>query len=206
MRTTLVIAALSLVVSGHGARGQTGGSVASNQGASGSAVTPSFTLRPGDIVRLRIWREPELSGDYSVDEAGRINFPLIGLQSVTDETTESLHNRLVAAYRQSIQNLSMGVVFLRRVPVVGAVRAPGLYPVDPTMTAPTRSPWLAARSPIRRVRRSNYFAAGACWSNRSTNHFGSASSKRSRAISCTFPPPTVSLAATPGPPAPSCNR
>ena len=28
-------------------------------------------LRPGDVVRLRIWREPDMSGDFAVDEIGR---------------------------------------------------------------------------------------------------------------------------------------
>ena len=93
-----------------------------------------YTLRPGDIVRLRIWREPDLSGDFPVDEFGRVNLPLVGTYPVVNETRESLQAKLVAAYRTSVQNLSMDVIFLRRIPVVGAVRTPGLYPVEPTMT------------------------------------------------------------------------
>jgi protein involved in polysaccharide export with SLBB domain len=93
-----------------------------------------YTLRAGDIVRLRIWREPDLSGDFPVDEFGRVNLPLVGTYRVANETRESLHEKLVAAFRASVQNLSMDVIFLRRIPVTGAVRTPGLYPVDPTMT------------------------------------------------------------------------
>ena len=93
-----------------------------------------YVLRPGDIVRLRIWREPDLSGDFPVDELGRVNLPLVGTYPVQNETMESLHQKLVAAYKTSVQNLSMDVIFLRRVPVVGAVRTPGLYPIEPTMT------------------------------------------------------------------------
>jgi protein involved in polysaccharide export with SLBB domain len=91
-------------------------------------------LRPGDIVRLRIWREPDLSGDFPVDEHGRANFPLVGAYPVTTETRESLQQKLVAAYRTSVANLSMDVIFLRRVAVTGAVRTGGLFPVDPTMS------------------------------------------------------------------------
>jgi polysaccharide export outer membrane protein len=94
----------------------------------------SYVLRPGDVVRLRIWREPDLSGDFPVDELGRINLPLVGTYNVANETRESLHQKLLTAYRASVQNLSMDVIFLRRIAVVGAVRTPGLYPVDPTMT------------------------------------------------------------------------
>jgi hypothetical protein len=94
----------------------------------------SYALRAGDIVRMRIWREPELSGDFSVDEYGRVNFPMIGTIPVTQETRETLQQKLVAAYSKSLVNLSLDVLFLRRLAIVGAVKTPGLYPVDPTMT------------------------------------------------------------------------
>jgi protein involved in polysaccharide export with SLBB domain len=99
-----------------------------------SIRTQQQYLRPGDIVRLRIWREPDLSGDFPVDENGQANFPLVGSYPVRAESRESLHRKLVAAYTKSVANLSMDVIFLRRVAVSGSVRSPGLYPLDPTMT------------------------------------------------------------------------
>jgi protein involved in polysaccharide export with SLBB domain len=115
---------------GEGARAQ-----AVNASVSPEAGNPApYTLRPGDIVRLRIWREPDLSGDFPVDEFGHVNLPLVGTYPVANETRESLQAKLVAAYRASVQNLSMDIIFLRRIPVIGAVRTPGLYPVEATMT------------------------------------------------------------------------
>ena len=102
--------------------------------SSARSESTNFLLRAGDVVRLKIWREPDLSGEYPVDESGRINFPLIGPQVVVGETTASLERRLADAYAKSVQDLAMTVTFIRRVPVVGAVRVPGLYPIDPTMT------------------------------------------------------------------------
>jgi protein involved in polysaccharide export with SLBB domain len=99
-----------------------------------ASALPTYTLRPGDVIRLRIWREPDLSGDFPIDEYGRVNLPLIGTYPVTRETRESLHQKLVSAFGKSVENLSMDVIFIRRVPVIGAVRTPGLYPIDPTMT------------------------------------------------------------------------
>jgi protein involved in polysaccharide export with SLBB domain len=58
----------------------------------------------------------------------------VGTYSVESETRESLEKKLNAAYRGSVQNLSMDVIIFRRIPVVGAVRTPGLYPVEATMT------------------------------------------------------------------------
>lgn len=95
---------------------------------------PQQLLFPGDIVRLRIWREPEMSGEFQVDEAGIVVFPRLGERRVTDHTPESLKALLVDEYRVFLRNPSIDVVVLRRVRIMGAVTNPGLYPVDPTVT------------------------------------------------------------------------
>jgi polysaccharide export outer membrane protein len=101
---------------------------ASDSGA-GSAV-----LLPGDVVRLRIWREPDLSGDFQIDDRGTAVFPKIGPTNVAQMTTDSLKRLLVTTYSQYLKDPSIEVTFLRRVTILGAVKSPGLYPVDPTMT------------------------------------------------------------------------
>ncbi len=91
-------------------------------------------LQPGDVVRLRIWREPDLSGDFPVDEAGVVVFPKIGPRRVTRQSPDMLENQLVRAYREYLRNPSIDVVLLRRINVLGAVRNPNVYSVDPTTT------------------------------------------------------------------------
>ncbi|MBV9773539.1 MAG: SLBB domain-containing protein [Gemmatimonadetes bacterium] len=102
--------------------------------ASAQSVPAGDPLRPGDIVRLRIWREPDLSGDFPVDEQGVVVFPKIGPMTVVGQAPADLRRRLVTAYSEFLQQTSIDVTLLRRVQVLGAVRNPGLYPVDPTMT------------------------------------------------------------------------
>jgi polysaccharide export outer membrane protein len=92
------------------------------------------TLRPGDMVRLNIWREPEMSGEYIVDEAGIVIFPRVGEYRVLDDTPETLKARLLADYQRYLRNPSIEITVLRRVSIVGAVRNPGLHLVDPTVT------------------------------------------------------------------------
>jgi protein involved in polysaccharide export with SLBB domain len=99
-----------------------------------SAEGPGYILRPGDIVRLSVYGERDLSHEYEVDPRGRVDFPLVGSFMVAGETRESLRAKLFAAYNARVEDLSMGVVVLRRLPVVGAVRNPGLHPVDLGMT------------------------------------------------------------------------
>ena len=91
-------------------------------------------LRPGDVVRLRIWREPDMSGDFPVNEAGMAVLPRIGRTQVTEELPAALEARLIREYARYLQHSSIEVSLLRRIQVLGAVRTPGLHPVDATMT------------------------------------------------------------------------
>src|SRR2546423_11720912 len=99
-----------------------------------SSDSGSNILRPGDVVRLRIWREPDLSGDFSVDENGVATFPKIGPLKVSQESPASLKAKLLNEYAVYLRNPSVEVTMLRRINVLGAVQKPGLYPVDATMT------------------------------------------------------------------------
>lgn len=91
-------------------------------------------LRPGDYVRVTVWREPDLSGEFQLDPRGIVTFPKLGPVPVAAMHPDSIRPALVAEYAKYLVNPSVEVVPLRRVSVLGAVAKPGLYPVDPTMT------------------------------------------------------------------------
>ena len=91
-------------------------------------------LRPGDLIRLKIWREPDLSGEFRVDDEGVAILPRLGPTQVGGQEPAALTARLVAAYADFLQHRSIEVVLLRRIQVLGAVRNPGIYSVEPTMT------------------------------------------------------------------------
>src|SRR2546423_10596685 len=82
----------------------------------------SSVLAPGDIVKLRIWREPDLSGEFPVDENGIVTFPKIGALDVLKESPESLKETLLAKYDAFLRNPSVEVTLLRRINVLGAVQ------------------------------------------------------------------------------------
>jgi len=102
--------------------------------SSATADSAHRVLRPGDVIRLRIWREPDLSGDFPVDEMGVVTFPKIGPYKVLDDSPESLKQKLLESYAVYLRNPSVEVTMLRRINILGAVQKPGLYPVDATMT------------------------------------------------------------------------
>ncbi len=129
LRRSWILAAIFLLCGSRAAAAQ-----ATTADSTGGPAEETMVLRPGDVVRLRIWREPDLSGDYPVDEEGVVVFPLIGPRTVTNISPDSLKRDLIEAYAVYLRHPSIDVVLLRRVNVLGAVARPGLYPVDPTMT------------------------------------------------------------------------
>lgn len=98
------------------------------------AADSAAAIRPGDVIRLSVWREPEFSGDFVVDETGVAVLPKIGPTRVGAASPAAVRARLVAAYGRIVNHDVIGVTVLRRIQVLGAVRNPGLYPADPTMT------------------------------------------------------------------------
>ena len=91
-------------------------------------------LRPGDVIRLEIWREPDMSGNFDVDEAGSVIFPRVGEYQVLSDTPASLQARLLLDYGQYLRDPNIDVTVLRRVRIIGAVNEPGLKMVDPTVS------------------------------------------------------------------------
>ncbi len=94
----------------------------------------SYSLAPGDVLRIDIWREPGLSGEFLVDIGGVVTLPLLGRQSVSGVPVDQLHERLMEQYAAHLRNPSITITPRRRVNIFGEVRQPGLYPLDPTIT------------------------------------------------------------------------
>jgi len=91
-------------------------------------------IRPGDQIRIEIWREPDFSGVFNVDEQGEITLPRLGRMRVTTGSANELQTHLREEFGAFLRNPSVDVVVLRRVGVHGEVRRPQLYMVDLTMT------------------------------------------------------------------------
>lgn len=98
------------------------------------AIEP-WTTQPGDMIRIAVWREPELSGEVFVQNDGTATFPALGRLPVAGLTADSLNVMLLDRFRSRIVNTPVDATLIRPLPVIGSVRAPGVYQVDPTVTA-----------------------------------------------------------------------
>ena len=109
------------------------GALAQQQTAAGLSRA-DIAAQPGDKVLLKIYREPDLSGEFVVPESGAVDFPKIGVVQVDRLRTDSLRTLLIEQYSRSLRDPAIEVTVLRRVNVIGSVRNPGFYYADPTIT------------------------------------------------------------------------
>ncbi len=75
-----------------------------------------------------------MSGDFPVNASGSVILPRLGALDITTITTDSLQSFLGERYKVFLNNPSIEVILLRRVSITGAVRTPGVYPLEPTLS------------------------------------------------------------------------
>lgn len=97
------------------------------------SVRARSSLAAGDMIRIAVWREPDLSGEFIVNEHGIVTLPLLGRVNVSAIPSSQLSDSLISAYSVQLRNPSVTVTTLKRIYVLGEVMKPGLYPADPTM-------------------------------------------------------------------------
>lgn len=85
------------------------------------------TLKPGDLVRVTVWRKPELSGEFRVMANGAIGHPLYQSVNVTGVSIPALTTRLREFLATYEQNPQVVVEPLLQVAVGGQVKTPSLY-------------------------------------------------------------------------------
>ena len=96
-----------------------------------------YILGTGDRLKIDVYGDETLSGEFIVDVSGNISMPLIQQVEVAGQTSQSLEmlisDKLYPTYmndpKVSVQIIEYGDVF-----VLGEVRLPGKYPYTPNMT------------------------------------------------------------------------
>ncbi|MDP2340147.1 MAG: polysaccharide biosynthesis/export family protein [Deltaproteobacteria bacterium] len=87
-------------------------------------------LGPGDVVEVRIFNEPELSGVHQLSESGTIRMPLIGSVTASGLTPDQLSVALTDAYNARYLKRAEVSLFVKernsqKVFVLGQVGKPG---------------------------------------------------------------------------------
>lgn len=98
----------------------------------------TYRLGPGDQLRVMTFGEQQLTGEFRVDDQGRIAMPLIGGVVATGRSPKELETEIAAALNQGdyLKNphVTVEVIAYRPIFVLGEVTKPGQYPYQPGMT------------------------------------------------------------------------
>ena len=89
-------------------------------------------LRPGDLLKIAVFRDKELSGDYPIDARGYVQIPGLGvIKAAGLEPTDVTDRLRLALVERGFARPEISVQPMIRVSVLGEVRSPNVYPVDP---------------------------------------------------------------------------
>ena len=96
----------------------------------------SILIGPGDLLRVHVFREPDLDAAARVSDAGTVALPLIGVVPVLDLSAPDAAARIAARYsaekflRRPQVSLSIEESAVRQVAVLGEVARPGLVTLN----------------------------------------------------------------------------
>jgi polysaccharide biosynthesis/export protein len=102
------------------------------------ATDADYKIGPQDVLRIDVWKEPDITRVAPVRPDGRISLPLLGDVQAAGLTPSQLAATLTEGLRKFITNpqvtVSVSEINSRRVYVTGEVTKPGAFPLLPNMT------------------------------------------------------------------------
>lgn len=106
---------------------------------SAEAALASATLGSGDVVEIRVYGEPDLSGAFRVSPDGTIDYPFCGRVRAASLSAGGLVDRLTGCLKGGYLKNPQVTVFLKeynskKVFVFGDVQKPGTFPFEDRMS------------------------------------------------------------------------
>ena len=140
-RSANVLAAIPLLLSlgvARDARGQSAPDKAKQTVPAAAPSAAEYKIGPQDVLRIDVWKEPEISRTTPVRPDGRISLPLINDVQAAGLSSTELAGVIAEGLRKYITNpqVTVGVTEInsRRVYVTGEVTKPGAFALLPNMT------------------------------------------------------------------------
>lgn len=99
--------------------------------AASAADAPAYKLGTGDKVRVTVFNEKDLSGDFDVNDQGIIALPLIGQVPVRGKSLSEVESTIAARYGKDYlidPKVNVEVLNYRPFFILGEVKNPGSYP------------------------------------------------------------------------------
>lgn len=102
-----------------------------------SSDASSYVLGPSDRVRLKVYGENDISGEYEIDANGLISVPLAGRLKASGLTTRQLEKTIVSALSKGLlrdPRVNVEVATYRPFYILGEVKRAGEYPYKSGLT------------------------------------------------------------------------
>ncbi len=107
-------------------------------GAKGNAKTDSYLVEAGDLLGIVVWKNEELSANYTVRPDGKITIPLIGDIIAAGMKTDNISFQIELKLKEFIDSPFVTVIVREAasnlVYVLGEVRNPGVYRIQGSLS------------------------------------------------------------------------
>ena len=94
-----------------------------------------YTINPGDLLEISVWKEPDLQRQVLVRPDGAFSFPLCGDILAEGRTVEAIRQeitfRLQAYIPDLVVTVTVAEIHGNKIFVIGQVRTPGVFVVNP---------------------------------------------------------------------------
>ncbi len=140
MRDALLACGLILgVLLGTGARAQASATPPSAAGAApvqGTAAATEYRLAAGDVIRISVYQNPDLTLETRVSESGSLSYPLLGSVKLGGLSLSQAEQLIADGLRNGnfVKQPSVTIVVLQvrgnQASVLGMVNRPGRYPLE----------------------------------------------------------------------------
>lgn len=99
-------------------------------------VQTSYTLQPGDQLRIVVFGQENVPTDYAVNDEGYLSMPLVGAVEAKGKSVPELEAHLAQEFTRVLVDPSVSVQLIapRPVYVLGGINEPGAYPYAKDMT------------------------------------------------------------------------
>jgi polysaccharide export outer membrane protein len=138
MRALLWICLGTTLAGGVNAQDAPKGENKSTQTQAAATTDASYKIGPQDVLRIDVWKEPEISRSVPVRPDGKVSLPLLNDVQAAGLTAMELASVITEGLKKFMNSpqvtVSVSEINSRRVYVTGEVTRPGAYPLLPGMT------------------------------------------------------------------------
>jgi polysaccharide export outer membrane protein len=105
--------------------------IAADNTVAPAGTDTSYTIQPGDVLQVTVWKEKDLDREVLVRPDGGLSFPLAGEIQATNKTTDQVRREIALKLGKYIPEAVVTVAVKQalgsKIYVVGRVNRPGEY-------------------------------------------------------------------------------